>query len=141
MKAARVIAGQQLLTITAHFTRTARLDYEAHVEHHSPDSHPSDLADVRGQHHARRALEIAAAGAHSLLLLGPPGTGKSLLASRLPGILPEMNEAEALEAAALASISKLPIDVHQWKRRAFRAPHHTASAVALVGRRFQSPSR
>jgi magnesium chelatase family protein len=133
VKAARVIAGQQLLTITAHFTRTARLDYETSVEHHSADNHPSDLADVRGQHHARRALEIAAAGAHSLLLLGPPGTGKSLLASRLPGILPEMNEAEALEAAAVASISKLPIDIHQWKRRAFRAPHHTASAVALVG--------
>jgi len=133
VKDARIIAGKQLLAITAHFTRSHRLDYEAPAPLQSADSDITDLADVRGQHHARRALEIAAAGAHSLLLLGPPGTGKSLLASRLPGILPEMSEAEALEAAALASISNRPLDAQQWKRRAFRAPHHTASAVALVG--------
>jgi magnesium chelatase family protein len=88
---------------------------------------------VRGQYQARRALEIAAAGGHSLLMLGPPGTGKSLLASRLPGILPEMTEDEALEAAALASISQQPVHAGRWKQRAFRAPHHTASAVSLVG--------
>ena len=133
VKDASVIAAKQLLAVTAHFTRSKRLDHEAPVQHCYPDNDTADLADVRGQQHARRALEIAAAGGHSLLMLGPPGTGKSLLASRLPGILPEMNEAEALESAALASISNLPIDVHQWKRRAFRAPHHTASAVALVG--------
>ena len=133
VKDATVIAAKQLLAITAHFTRSNRLDYEAPVQHCSSDNDAADLADVRGQQHARRALEIAAAGGHSLLMLGPPGTGKSLLASRLPGILPEMDEAEALETAALASISNLPVDVHQWKRRAFRAPHHTASAVALVG--------
>jgi magnesium chelatase family protein len=133
VKDASVIAAKQLLAVTAHFTRSKRLDHEAPVQHCYPDNDTADLADVRGQQHARRALEIAAAGGHSLLMLGPPGTGKSLLASRLPGILPEMNEAEALETAALASISNLPIDVHQWKRRAFRAPHHTASAVALVG--------
>ena len=133
VKDATVIAGGQLLAITAHFTRSHRLDYEASVQVSSPHIDTADLADVRGQHHARRALEIAAAGGHSLLMLGPPGTGKSLLASRLPGILPEMNETEALEAAALTSICNLPIDAQQWKRRAFRAPHHTASAVALVG--------
>ncbi len=92
-----------------------------------------DLADVRGQAHARRALEVAAAGFHHLLLLGPPGCGKTLLAARLPGILPPMTEAEALETAAIASVSGRGIDPGQWKRRPWRAPHHTASAVALVG--------
>ncbi len=92
-----------------------------------------DLADVRGQHQARRALEVAAAGGHSLLLIGPPGTGKSMLASRLPGILPPMSEAEALEAAAVASVSGEGLDPARWKQRPFRSPHHTASGVALVG--------
>ena len=133
VKDASIIAGKQLLTITAHLLLHKRLDHESSAPVTALDNTVPDLADVRGQYHARRALEIAAAGNHSLLMLGPPGTGKSLLASRLPGILPEMNEAEALEAAALTSISGIPINVRQWKRRAFRAPHHTASAVALVG--------
>jgi magnesium chelatase family protein len=92
-----------------------------------------DLCDVRGQPHARRALEIAAAGNHHALFIGPPGTGKTMLASRLPGILPPLTESEALEAAAVRSVSGRGIDFHKWKMRAFRAPHHTASAVALVG--------
>jgi magnesium chelatase family protein len=92
-----------------------------------------DLSDVRGQHHAKRALEIAAAGGHNLLLIGPPGTGKTMLASRLPGIMPPLSEAEALETAAIASISAQGLDLKQWGVRPFRAPHHTASAVALVG--------
>ena len=92
-----------------------------------------DLADVRGQAQARRALEIAAAGAHHLLFVGPPGSGKTLLASRLCGILPEPSEAEALEAASIASASSRGLDVSRWKQRPFRHPHHTASAVALVG--------
>ena len=92
-----------------------------------------DLSDVRGQHHAKRALEIAAAGGHNLLLIGPPGTGKTMLASRLPGIMPPLSEIEALETAAIASISAQGLDLKQWGVRPFRAPHHTASAVALVG--------
>jgi magnesium chelatase family protein len=92
-----------------------------------------DLADVRGQLQARRALEVAAAGNHHLLLIGPPGCGKTLLASRLPGLLPEASEADALEAAAVASVSGLRLDPARWRQRRFRAPHHTASAVALVG--------
>lgn len=92
-----------------------------------------DLADVRGQAHARRALEIAAAGGHHLLLIGPPGCGKTLLASRLPGLLPAATEEEALEAAAIASVSGRGLDPARWRERPFRSPHHTASAVALVG--------
>ena len=95
--------------------------------------HGPDMVDVRGQAHARRALEIAAAGNHHLLLVGPPGCGKTLLASRLPGILPRATEAEALESAAIASVSGRGLDPARWRQRPFRSPHHTASAVALVG--------
>ena len=92
-----------------------------------------DLADVRGQARARRALEVAAAGAHHLLFVGPPGCGKTLLASRLPGLLPEAGEAEALETAAIASVSGRGLDPSRWRQRPFRSPHHTSSAVALAG--------
>ena len=92
-----------------------------------------DLCDVRGQVHARRALEVAAAGGHHLLLIGPPGCGKTLLAARLAGLLPEASEAEALEAAAIASVSGRGLDPARWRERPYRSPHHTASAVALVG--------
>jgi magnesium chelatase family protein len=93
-----------------------------------------DLSEVRGQEHAKRALEVAAAGGHSLLLMGPPGTGKSMLANRLPGLLPPLSEAEALEVAAIRSIGeRAPFDTATWRVRPFRSPHHTASGVALVG--------
>jgi magnesium chelatase family protein len=92
-----------------------------------------DLADVRGQHVARRALEVAAAGGHNILFCGPPGTGKTMLASRLPGILPPLTEEEALDTAAVASISQRGLDIRNWRVRSFRAPHHTASSAALVG--------
>lgn len=92
-----------------------------------------DLHDVRGQFRAKRALEIAAAGCHHILLSGPPGAGKTMLATRLPGLLPELSESEALETAAIASVAHTPLDPSRWRQRPFRAPHHTASAAALVG--------
>tara|TARA_R110002049_G_scaffold30729_11_gene105133 strand:+ start:5044 stop:6537 length:1494 start_codon:yes stop_codon:yes gene_type:complete len=97
------------------------------------DAMRPDLADVRGQSHAKRALEVAAAGGHNLLMVGPPGTGKSMLAARLPGILPPMTQAEAIETAAIDSVLGVPVDLERWCARPFRAPHHTASAPALVG--------
>lgn len=95
------------------------------AQHHQPD-----LADVKGQLHARRALEIAAAGGHSLLFKGPPGSGKTLMASRLPSILPELTDDEALEVASTYSIANAHYD---YGTRPFRSIHHTISAVALVG--------
>ena len=100
------------------------------VAAHLPD-YP-DFSEVKGQASVKRALEVAAAGGHSILMSGPPGTGKSMLAARFPGILPAMNEDEALEAAAVQSLNNAFRTEH-WMRRPFRSPHHTASAVALVG--------
>ncbi|ASF44925.1 YifB family Mg chelatase-like AAA ATPase [Methylovulum psychrotolerans] len=105
---------------------------------HQPDPNAEtatelDFADVHGQYHVKRAFEIAAAGAHNLLMLGPPGTGKSMIAARLPTILPPLTETQAQETAALASISEQGFDVRQWLKSPFRAPHHSASAAALVG--------
>ncbi len=92
-----------------------------------------DMGDVAGQAGPRRAMEVAAAGSHNVLLTGPPGTGKSMLASRLPGILPDLTETEALQTAMVSSISQTGLDTRNWKKRPFRAPHHSCSGVALVG--------
>lgn len=92
-----------------------------------------DLSEVRGQYQAKRALEVAAAGGHSLLMIGPPGSGKSMLAQRLPSLLPPLSENESLEVAAVASVAGSAPDLSRWGLPPYRAPHHTASAVALVG--------
>ncbi|WP_293219824.1 YifB family Mg chelatase-like AAA ATPase, partial [Ottowia sp.] len=97
-----------------------------------PEPAYPDLADVKGQAAARRALEIAAAGGHSLLMMGPPGSGKSMLAQRFAGLLPPMDEDAALQSAAIASLGGT-FELAHWGQRPTRAPHHTASAVALVG--------
>ncbi len=92
-----------------------------------------DMRDVRGQHNAKRALQIAAAGGHNLLMVGPPGSGKTMLAARLPGLQPELTEEEALEVAAIHSVAGLPMDVPGSRNRPFRRPHHSCSSAALVG--------
>ncbi|MGX2949841.1 YifB family Mg chelatase-like AAA ATPase [Ursidibacter sp. B-7004-1] len=92
-----------------------------------------DLTDIIGQQHAKRALTIAAAGQHNLLFLGPPGTGKTMLASRLADLLPEMSDDEAIETASITSLVQNELNVQNWKYRPFRSPHHSASMVALVG--------
>ncbi|MBC52835.1 MAG: hypothetical protein CMQ34_03265 [Gammaproteobacteria bacterium] len=92
-----------------------------------------DIADIRGQHLAKRALLIAAAGGHNMLMVGPPGTGKTLLANTLPGLLPALSEADALEAASIRSVAGQPLTPCQWALPPFRAPHHSASGVAMVG--------
>jgi magnesium chelatase family protein len=128
-----IIPALHLLDVCAHLAGQRSLAVE--LEQNVPDRSADDLdfADVHGQYHVKRAFEIAAAGAHNLLMLGPPGTGKSMLASRLPTILPLLTEQQAQETAAIASVSDQGLDVANWLRPPYRAPHHTASAAALVG--------
>ncbi|MBA4381096.1 MAG: ATP-dependent protease [Sideroxydans sp.] len=126
-----VYPAQSLLQVAAHLA--GRDPLTRHIpEVKAVAPHYADMREVKGQGQSKRALEIAAAGGHSVLMSGPPGTGKSMLAARFPGILPQMTQEEALESAAMQSLGGM-FDVANWKRRPYRAPHHTASAVALVG--------
>jgi magnesium chelatase family protein len=129
---ASIYPARSLLDVCAHLAGNEILSRHTEKPGVAAEDYP-DMADVRGQAHAKRALEIAAAGAHSVVMIGPPGTGKTMLASRLPGILPPMSEDEALASAAIQSLGSNGFDVANWKKRPYRAPHHTASAVALVG--------
>jgi len=128
-----VAIAADLLEVAAHISGAKRLVFTRGSIPHSSSPPVPDLNEVRGQSQAKRALEIAAAGQHSLLLIGPPGTGKSMLAQRLPGLLPPMSEEEALVNAGIRSIARMRIDLAHWRARPFRSPHHTTSAVALVG--------
>lgn len=126
-----VHAANSLLEVCAHLDGRALLPLARPANHAAPPLLP-DLADVKGQGMAKRALEIAAAGNHSLLLIGPPGTGKSMLAARLPGLLPPMTADEALQSAAVLSVAG-KFDSARFSQRPLRSPHHSASAPALVG--------
>jgi magnesium chelatase family protein len=128
-----VRAASSLLEVTAHLRGAGPIEPRVPIRPDAVAAPEPDLDEVRGQSTAKRALEIAAAGGHNLLFIGPPGTGKSMLARRLPGILPAMTEAEALETAGVDSVLGKPIDLARWRQRPFRAPHHTASAPAIVG--------
>ncbi|HSW70273.1 MAG TPA: YifB family Mg chelatase-like AAA ATPase [Gammaproteobacteria bacterium] len=133
VKQAEVFSASHLLEVCAYLKDEAKLPGCERVETNYSIKNPPDLADVHGQPHARRALEIAAAGNHSLLFMGSPGTGKTMLASRLPGILPPLSDEQSLEVAALNSISRNGFDYRQWQQVPFRSPHHSSSSIALVG--------
>ncbi|MDH4172504.1 MAG: YifB family Mg chelatase-like AAA ATPase [Betaproteobacteria bacterium] len=127
-----VLPAASLLAVCAHLAGEARIAPCANGASHAAPVY-ADFREVKGQATAKRALEVAAAGGHSVLLVGPPGTGKSMLAARFAGILPPMSQAEALESAAIQSASISGFDPARWGARPLRAPHHTASRVALVG--------
>ncbi len=129
---ARVFGAGHLLAVCAHLRQERSLALTQSIPMKRHGDGPN-LADVRGQARARRALEIAASGGHNLLLIGPPGTGKTMLAERLASILPPMSEGEAIGAAAVSSVSGSGFDPRNWGCRPFRSPHHSASGPALVG--------
>jgi magnesium chelatase family protein len=130
---ANLFPANSLLEVCAHISGQKTLNMFVAKSLEKSNELAIDFADVQGQFHVKRAFEIAATGSHNLLMLGPPGTGKSMLASRLPTIMPELTEQQAQETAAITSISDLKLDVDNWLKPPFRAPHHTASAAALVG--------
>ena len=128
----RILPARTLLDVCAHLMGDAVLEPYRAAEPKRGET-AADFADVRGQAQAKRALEVAAAGGHSVLLIGPPGTGKSMLATRFAGILPPLPDAEALEVAAIHSASAQGFEPARWGERPVRSPHHTASSAALVG--------
>jgi len=127
-----IVAAQSLIQLANHFKGTQVLT-RPQPKIREVDGAPIDLADIKGQESAKRALEVAAAGGHNLLMVGPPGAGKSMLAARLPTILPPLSPAELLEVSMIASVAGVIEGGALTNRRPFRAPHHSASMPALVG--------
>ena len=127
-----VLAPSNLIALVNHFKGTQVLTPPEPRIAEQPGSDP-DLADIKGQETAKRALEVTAAGGHNLLMIGPPGAGKSMLAQRLPGILPPLDAKEALELSMIHSVAGQLADGRLLRRRPFRDPHHSASLPALVG--------
>nr|WP_268796045.1 ATP-binding protein [Sphingomonas sp. Leaf17] len=127
-----VLAAPDLLALISHFKGQGLLSPPAPGQAEDP-VHGPDLRQVRGQEVAKRALEIAAAGGHNLLMVGPPGSGKSLMASCLPGILPPLDAAEALEVSMVQSVAGTLANGRLTRTRPFRSPHHSASMAALTG--------
>ena len=132
VEAALVYPATSLLQVCAHLTGQHPLQRWSGAHAVNGAAYP-DMREVKGQAHAKRALEIAAAGGHSVIMVGPPGTGKTMLAARMPGILPPMTQEDALASAMMQSLGSAGFDTGNWKKRPFRSPHHTASAIALVG--------
>jgi len=135
VKDARQHAASHLLEVCAHINGQKQLPLLS-IDYPSQEPelfYSQDLSEIKGQHQAKRALEIAAAGGHSLLMSGPPGTGKTMLASRLVTLLPPLTPEQAFETSAIQSIRGIPFSPRCWQKRPFRTPHHTASAIALVG--------
>lgn len=132
VREATVYPADSLLAVCAHLTERQLLTPQTKLSDSETAFTYEDFSDVKAQISGKRALEVAAAGGHSILMSGPPGTGKSMLASRFVGILPRMTEEEALESAAIQSLNG-GFKLDHWKRRPYRQPHHTASGVALVG--------
>ena len=130
---ARVAGSPDLLRLVAGLAGKAPLPMAGEATLPATGWHGPDLSDVRGQESARRALEVAAAGGHGMLMIGPPGSGKSMLAERLPGLLPPLDDQEAIESAMIHSIARDPPAVERWRNRPFRSPHHSASVPAVVG--------
>ncbi|WP_163831390.1 YifB family Mg chelatase-like AAA ATPase [Spartinivicinus ruber] len=129
-----VLEAGNILAVCGHFNQSNSLKQAtSKTTRQTISATEPDLCEVKGQMHAKRALEISAAGGHNLLFFGPPGSGKTMLASRLPSILPLLATDQALATQAVYSIAGKPVNLKQWGQRPFRAPHHTASAVALVG--------
>ncbi len=127
-----IVAASSLIQLANHFKGTQVLSRPTPKIREQEET-PLDLADIKGQESAKRALEVAAAGGHNLLMVGPPGAGKSMLAARLPSILPPLTPAELLEVSMVASVAGEIADGELTNRRPFRAPHHSASMAALVG--------